>query len=174
MSLGTPYPGLVHGSVGVRGVCGGTQLSPKSLSLQIAGSWAEHLPSTQWAQEGAERGHPCRAANRWSGLGRGGPAPCTLHRGLVGQAGTSMQVVCRPCCAHVSLTRGCTVGAVSHHPGLGVILPWTYCPPEMEALTPPSVSGAAGKVDLVPCQLPLCGVTACSPSPPPGTTHPRP
>lgn len=30
--------------------------------------------------------------------------PCTLHRGLVGQAGTSMQAVCRPRRAHVSLT----------------------------------------------------------------------
>lgn len=30
--------------------------------------------------------------------------PCTLHRGLAGQAGTSMQAVCRPRLARMSLT----------------------------------------------------------------------
>lgn len=30
--------------------------------------------------------------------------PCTLHGGLVGQAGTSMQAVCRPRHACMSLT----------------------------------------------------------------------
>lgn len=46
---------------------GGTRLTPSRFSPQVAGSWAEHLPSAWQAQEGAERGHPHRAANRRSG-----------------------------------------------------------------------------------------------------------
>lgn len=102
---------------------------PESLSLQIAGSWAEHLPSTQWAQEGAERGHPCHAANRRSGLGRRGPA--TLHPAPgLGRAGWHFYASCvqaTPCprVPHLRLYRWCRVPSPRAwgYPALGFLSP---------------------------------------------------
>lgn len=100
------------------------------------------------------------------------------QRGSAGQAGTSMQAVCRPCCAHVSPTRGCADGAASPHPGFGVTLPWACCvrppPPEMEALTPPLCFWSCwqGRLHVLPapplrghCLLPVTSSWDPSPGP---------
>lgn len=104
MSLGTAYPGLVHGSVGVRGGCGGTPTDPQisSCRLLVPGQSISPAPGGhRRVQSGVTRvmlliaGEVLAEENR---------PPCTLHGGLVGQAGTSMQAVCRPRHARVSLT----------------------------------------------------------------------
>lgn len=86
-------------------------------------------------------------------------------RGSAGQAGTSMQAVCRPCCARVSPTRGCADGAASPHPGFGVItLPWACCPPPRNGSTnPPTLF-----LEL------LAGQAPCPASSPPAGSLPAP
>lgn len=95
-------------------------------------------------------------------------APPTPKMGSAGQAGISMQAVCRPCPATRPLPGGCADSAVcpppNTPPGLGV----TLCPPpEMEALTPPLflelLARRARRPALCPATLPCAGVTACPP-----------
>lgn len=133
-------------------------------------------PGARRGTEGAERGRPRRAANRPSGDApvsakedRPPPAaPPTPKMGLAGQAGISMQAVCRPCRATRPPPGGCADNAVcpppNTPPGLGV----TLCPPpEMEALTPPLflelLARRAQRPALCPATLPCAGVTACPP-----------